>query len=170
MSGRMYMLNYQSKIQIILFAILGMHLISCGTNRQITRLESHKNLLQTTAKSELDPEAQLEILMESFTRMMHESLDIVNPKKGVAYVKKYTEQNSASIDMILSNLDKIQKDKSTLEMLDFTIGLLRKPYMKEFQELIPRFQRKYNQFEFIMSLAGKVKKGLFNLGLKTLGL
>lgn len=143
---------------------------SCGASRQSARLEAHKSKLALLAESDSAPEEKLDIMMEDFTNMMHESLDILNPKKGVAYVKAYGEQNDKAIRSIMDQASVIPEQKGTLEMIEFALGMTNKPYMKDFMDLLPRFQRRYNQISFILGLTGKVKDGLKNLGLKALGL
>jgi len=158
---------YTSIILAILIPIL---LSSCGASRQATRLDNHKSKLTLLASSDKAPEEKLDIMMSDFTNMMHESLDILNPKKGVAYVKLYGKQNETAIRSIMDQVGIIPEQLNTLQMIEFALGLTSKPYMKDFIDLLPRFQRRYNQIAFVLGLTGKLKDGLLNLGLKSLGL
>lgn len=158
------------------FTIIGAFLIgsillsSCGASRQAARLAEHQTMLSNLAASDKSPEEKLDIMMSNFTEMMHQSLDILNPKKGVAFVKSYTSQNSDAINAIMNQVGSIPEGKSTLQMIEFALSLTNKPYMKDFMDLLPRFQRRYNQINFVLGLTGKIKDGLLNLGLKSLGL
>ncbi len=102
--------------------------------------------------------------------MMHESLDIINPKRGVAFVKLYGQQNEKAIRAIMDEVSIIPEQLGTLQMIEFALSMTSKPYMRDFMNLLPRFQRKYNQITFVLGLTGKLKDGLLNLGLKSLGL
>jgi len=159
-----------SRIYLPLILLSAFLLSSCGASRQAARLDAHKSKLALLAESDKSPEEKLDIMMSDFTNMMHESLDILNPKKGVAFVKAYGKQNDKAIRSIMDQVSVIPEKKGTLEMIEFALSLGNKPYMKDFMELIPRFQRRYNQIDFILGLTGKVKDGLKNLGLKALGL
>lgn len=164
------MMHFDNKTLTILFVILSLLCCSCGASRQAARLENHKSKLTLLAESDTAPEEKLDIMMSDFTNMMHESLDILNPKKGVEFVKKYGEQNEQAIKSIMDQVGVIPEQKGTFEMIEFALGLANKPYMDDFMELLPRFQRRYNQISFILGLTGKVKDGLKGLGLKALGL
>lgn len=143
---------------------------SCGASRQASRLATHKSQLTLLAESDKAPEEKLDVMMSNFTEMMHQSLDILNPKKGVAYVKRYGQENEKAIKMIMDEVGTIPEQKSTLQMIEFALSLTNKPYMGDFMDLLPRFQRRYNQISFVLGLTGKLKDGLLNLGLKSLGL
>jgi len=145
-------------------------ILSCGASRQAARLDTHKSKLTILAESDKSPQEKLDIMMSSFTNMMHESLDIINPKRGVAYVKLYGQQNEKAIRSILNEVSVIPEQLNTLQMIEFALGLTSKPYMSDFIDLLPRFQRRYNQISFVLGLTGKLKDGLVNLGLKSLGL
>lgn len=164
------MYNIQPKLLPLFILLLSSICMSCGASRQAARLEANKSELELLAESELSPEEKLDKMMSNFTNMMHESLDILNPKKGVAYVKAYGAQNEKSILAIMEEVGTIPENKSTLEMIEFALSLTQKPYMNDFIELLPRFQRRYNQIAFVLGLSGKLKDGLLNLGLKSLGL
>ena len=164
------MYNFDLKVFPLLVIVTWWLLASCGTSRQSARMEANKSELELLAASELSPEEKLDKMMSNFTNMMHESLDILNPKKGAAYVKSYGEQNEKAIKAIMDEVGTIPEQKSTFEMIEFALSLTQKPYMNDFIDLLPRFQRKYNQIAFVLGLSGKLKDGLMNLGLKSLGL
>lgn len=155
---------------ILLVILVSFFLLSCGASRQAARLDTHKSKLALLAESDTSPEKKLDIMMSSFTNMMHESLDIINPKRGVAYVKLYGQQNEKAIRSILDEVSVIPEQLNTFQMIEFALGLTSKPYMSDFINLLPRFQRRYNQISFVLGLTGKLKDGLLNLGLKSLGL
>lgn len=157
-------------LSIAFFFICMMVLSSCGASRQAARLDAHKSMLAILAENDQSPEEKLDIMMSDFTKMMHESMDILNPKKGAAYVKAYGQQNEKAIQSIMDQVSVIPEQKGTFEMIEFALGLTSKPYMNDFMDLLPRFQRRYNQISFVLGLTGKVKDGLKNLGLKALGL
>lgn len=162
--------NRYNILLLIAFSVITLILTSCGTARQAERLAAHQSMLTALAASDKDPEEKLDIMMSNFTEMMHQTLDILNPKRGVEYVKAYTSQNGDAINSIMSEVGTIPEGKSTLQMIELAFSMTNKPYMEDFIRLLPRFQRKYNQISFVLGLTGKIKNGLLNLGLKSLGL
>ena len=159
-----------NRYTILLAILIPIVMTSCGASRQAARLDTHKSMLTKLSESDKTPEEKLDVMMSDFTKMMHESLDILNPKKGVAFVKQYGIQNEKAIQSILDEVSIIPEQLNTFQMIEFALGLTSKPYMGDFIELLPRFQRRYNQIAFVFGLTGKLKDGLLNLGLKSLGL
>ncbi len=154
-----------SIVSLIIFS-----LSSCGASRQAKQLAYHNELLNRIANSDLPADKKLDALGQSFTNMMGESLKILNPKKGVAYVKKYDQQNSAAIDKIIAQVSKSQGGMGTLEKIGFGAKVIQMPWTKDLVDLVPKFKRKFNQIKFIMGLTNKVSGGLLKLGGKAIGL
>ena len=160
------MKNISSYLVLSFCAIL---LTSCAGVRQAKQLAAHQSLLSDYSSGNMPTEEKIDALATSLVKMMNESMSILNPKKGVAYVKKYNDQNGKSIDLIFKEIAGWQEKMNTVEKISFVASMLQKPYTKELIELIPKFERKYRQVKFIMNLTGKVKKGLGGLTGKALG-
>lgn len=142
----------------------------CASRKQGKWLDSHYQLLQKAANSNISPEEKLDILANSYTSMMHQSLNFVNPKKGVKFAKQYAEQNDKNIGKILKSLGAWQEDMGTMELIALGLKMSKKPYTKDLIELFPRFKRKFKMYSKVISLSGKVGKGLIGLGGRKLGL
>lgn len=105
----------------------------------------------------------MDVLAGSLVTMMHESLDIINPKKSVRFVQDYANQNEASIDAIFKDLDGWQQNMNPVEKLAFGLKATKKPYAKDLAALLPRFERKFNTIAFVARLTGKLTKGIGSL-------
>jgi len=101
---------------------------------------------------------------------MDQGLRILNPKKGLAYVTQYSQENEKSIDALLKEITAWQKNMKTMEKITYGLRLIQKPYAKDFVELIGKFERKYQQVKFVSNLSKKVKAGLLDAGMKELNL
>ncbi len=141
---------------------------NCAVKKQAQWLEKHHELLERAANGNLSNEKKLDVLATSFTTMMHQSLNFTNPKKGVLFAKTYSEQNKTNIDKILGSLSTWKEDMGVLDLIALGVKMAKKPYIKEFIDLYPRFERKFKTYATIISLSGKVKKGLMGLGGKKL--
>lgn len=141
----------------------------CASKKQGAWLDSHFKMLERAANSNIAPEKKLDILAQSYVDMMHQSLNFVNPKKGVAYAKAYSKQNDANIEKILKELGTWQEDMGPLELIGFGLKMTNKSYAKDMIDLFPRFRRKFKTYSTVFALSGKVRKGLLGLGGKKLG-
>ncbi len=150
---------------ILLLAILG--LSSCNSSKMLSR---HSNLLSQTAVGSLPPEDKLDVLATSFVEMMHDGLRFGNPKKGLAFVKSYGTQNKPHFDAIFKDVDAWIGQLNTIEAIALGLRMLNKPYIGKLIDLIPKFERKYQQVSLLMDMTKKLKGGLINAGAKKLGL
>lgn len=158
------------QIKWLMLGLAAMLLLSsCGSKRQASQLLNHQNLLNKIAMGDAGPEEKLDALVGSFTGMMHESLKIANPKKGVNYVTQFGNANTQSIDKIFKDVGEWQKGMSGIEKAGLFLRMTQKPYAKEVMELIPKFQRKYKQISFVAKMTKKLKSRVFGDGLNALG-
>ncbi len=139
---------------------------SCATSKQNSWLKEHGNSL---AKAELPgatSDEKLDILMTSYAEMMHQSLDFLNPKKGIAFAEKYNEQHKDLIVEILKGVNENYGPLSKSQKIAKGIGLMGKPYAKDFIELFPRFQKKYKLLNSVTDVNKRIKEAVLEkLGL-----
>ena len=140
---------------LFLFSIVFL-LTGCSAP-QNKQLRAHQSLLTDYSMGAMPTEEKIDAVATSFVKLMNESLSILNPKKGVAYVKRYHQQNQPAIDKILDEVSNWQGEMNTIEKVGFVAGMVQKPYTKELVDLVPKFQRKYKQVKFMSNLAGKLK-------------
>lgn len=144
----------------MLICCLPFLLSSCGASKRLQQLNFHSDTLSKAASSNASATDKVDAIGTSFVKMMGEALSIKNPKKGVDYVKKYADQNESSLNSIFKSLETSQKDMNPIERVNYAATLLKKPYAKDLVNLVPKFERKFKQVEFIARLAGKMKGGI----------
>lgn len=150
---------------ILIFSII---FSSCSA-KWANQLATHQNTLNRTASSSLPASQKLDTLLTSFAGMMHQAMDRLSPKTGVKYVESYAKANEQAILTILADVSDSAKNMSGGEKIALGLGLLSKSYVKDFKELLPRFQRKYAQYKLVSSLSNKVKIGLGDIAGSALG-
>lgn len=149
------------------YFLLSFFLISsCATSKQNNWLSEHNNSLAKAKLPSVSSEEKLDILMTSYAEMMHQSLDFLNPKKGIAFAEKYNDQHK---DLIIDILEGVNDDYSSLsksQKIARGIGMMGKPYAKDFVELFPRFQKKYKFLNSITDVNKRIKEAVLEkLGL-----
>ncbi len=156
-----------------LFLSIGFLSSGCAMKNQVDWLGEHSQILKRAATSNsMSQDDKFDALANSYVKMMHQSLNFTNPKKGLEFARQYSQQNSNDIDVILKGLKGWKKDMGALEGIAFGVQLVTKPYFKDLIALYPRFQRKYRMYSAVSDLSGRVKNGLMDLGgskLKDLG-
>ena len=160
-----------TRLILIVFLVSSPLLFSdCAATRQANQLAFHLDKLTKAAYGDMSAEAKMDVLAQSFVNMMHESLNILNPKKGVGYVQQYGSQNKEPIEKIFDDIGEWQKSLSVVEKIALAVRIAQKPYVKDLVNLIPRFKNKYEQVKFVMDMTGKLKNSLIGLGAKQLNL
>lgn len=150
-----------------LYFIIVLFLLSaCASSKQKTWLSEHKTTLSKSKLTGLSSDEKLDVLMESYVKMMHQSLDFLNPKKGVVFAEQYNQDHK---DIIVDILEELNQDYSSLskaQKLSKGIGIMGKSYSKDFVELFPRFQKKYKFLNSITDVNEKIKEAVLEkLGL-----
>lgn len=148
------------------FSLIILLLTGCAATKQNTWLKEHKTSLSKIKLPGLSADEKLDILMESYVGMMHQSLDFLNPKKGVAFAEKYNEEHK---DLIISVLEDVNEDYSSLskaQKISKGLSMMGKSYSKDFVELFPRFQKKYRFLNSITDVNKRIKEAVLEkLGL-----
>lgn len=148
---------------IVLFLLLVSVVLggsSCASMKQNQWLSAHQKELKRLADSNLSAEQKLDGMVQDYVKFMNEDLKFIDPKKGVKYVKKYHDQNRASMDKILNSAEIWQDGLGTLDKVSLGVRTVQKPYIKSLIDMAPKFQRKYKQYKIALELAGKIGGGL----------
>ena len=147
-------------LPFLLLALLSLSLNSCASFKQNRWLSAHQKELKRLADSNLSAEQKLDGLAQDYVKFLNEDLKFVNPVKGVKYVKKYHEQNKASMDKILNSAANWQDGLKLVDKVALGVRTVQKPYLKDLINLAPKFKRKYKQYAFALEMAGKISGGL----------
>lgn len=147
-------------LPFFLLALLTVSLNSCASFKQNRWLAAHQKELKRLADSNLSAEQKLDGLAQDYVKFLNEDLKFVNPVKGVKYVKKYHEQNKASMDKILKSAANWQDGLNLVDKVALGVRTVKKPYLKDLINLAPKFKKKYKQYAFALEMAGKITGGL----------
>jgi hypothetical protein len=161
------------KIRLLLLLLLPAALLlqtGCAAWQQNRWLAAHRAELQRLANSNLSAEQKVDGLIQNYVKFMNEGLRFVDPTKGVKYVRKYHDQNAASIEKILKDAERWQGNLDTADKIALGVRVAKKPYINDVIDLAPKFKKKYQQYAFIVNLTSKVTGGLGKLAGKVLGL
>lgn len=139
---------------------------SCGNYTK--QLAWHESELARAANTDMPANQKLDILLNSFVSLANESLRPINPKKGIKYIQKYNTTNQKNIDKILADVNTWHQNMNELQTLAAGVNVARKPYTKQFIELVPKFRKKYRQYKTAINLTNKITGGMKGFGGKLL--
>lgn len=142
---------------LILITLVTLLLSSCAVSKQKGWLAEHqRQLTKAATDTRMSKEQKLDILGTSLADMMHQSLDFLNPKKGISFAQSYANANNDNIAKIVDDLSPWINNLNTIESIALGAQLIKKPYTKDLIDLVPRFRRKYKQYQAVSRLLGKV--------------
>ncbi|MBL7818565.1 MAG: hypothetical protein JNL70_26435 [Saprospiraceae bacterium] len=154
---------------IAVFAAL-LSLQSCASAKQNTWLKAHRAQLETLASGSMKTEDKVDGMLSDYVVLMEEGLQFVNPVKGVKYIKKYHSQNEAAMNKIVTESNSWINNLDDMQAVGLGLRVVKKPYLKKFVELAPKFKKKYETYRFILDMTGKVAGGFGKIGKKAVGL
>lgn len=152
-----------------LFGLL-LTLTDCASWKQNRWLAAHRAELSRLANSKLSAEEKLDGLINDYVKFMEEDLKFINPAKTVKYVRKYHDENEASIEKILKEAENWQSSLGTIDKVSLGVRTVKKPYVNSLIDLVPKFKRKYKQYAFALKLTERIVGGLSKFAGKALGL
>jgi hypothetical protein len=146
-------------IFIFLFAALLLH-TQCASWKQGKWLNAHRKNLTRIANSNMPAEQKLDGLLADYVQFMQEDLRFVNPVKSVKYVQRYHDENEAAMEKILRESEQWQGKLDLVGKVDLGVRTLKKPYVNDLVDLVPKFKKKYKQYAFVLKLTSKLTGGL----------
>ncbi|MFK8057384.1 MAG: hypothetical protein AB8F78_14765 [Saprospiraceae bacterium] len=134
----------------------GVSLITaCGFTKD---LQSHQAQLLAATGPNVSISEKRDVLAISMVGMMHDAVDRLNPKQGVKYVKAYAKTNGPIVDTLTAQILRGQQQMTDAQRIGFMLPVLTKPYAKEAISLMPRFIKRYKQYQSVIDLTGQLKK------------
>ncbi|MEZ4980530.1 MAG: hypothetical protein R2769_02880 [Saprospiraceae bacterium] len=137
---------------------------SCMGSKLARQLKWHQSELKRAAESNLTPGEKLDILLESVTKMMDESLQPLNPEKSVKYVQKYINQNDVYVKQILKDVGKWQENMTPFQTIQYGVSLQKKPFIETFIDTLPKFEKKYRQYAFALNFINDIRGSMMKFG------
>jgi hypothetical protein len=150
-------------LSILLLTVLILTSNGCASLQQNKWLKAHRNHFVQLKAPSLSTEQRLDGLLTDYVTFLKEDLKFINPVKGIKYVKKYHDQNLASMDKILAEAASWQSKMSAVDKVAYGARVAKKPYLKDLLDLAPKFKRKYKQYAFATKMAVKMAGGLTGL-------
>jgi hypothetical protein len=126
--------------------ITGIFLLSsCATLKISNGMRDHEKYLEKLASSDFSEEEKLEYLAVDIIRVLEEALSYKKTKHTEQYLRTYIDRNEVSMDLIFNDFTLWYQSLSIPQKASFLNRQYKKPYIKEFRNLIPVFEKRMNQ-------------------------
>ena len=118
---------------------------SCGTMKINKLLKVHNSVLSEVANSNMDPQEKMDVLGESFVKLINESLSFVNPKNSIKHFDQYAKVDKNEINLIMKSVEDWQEGMSSADQLFLIANLATKSYSKDLINLLPKLEKKIDR-------------------------
>lgn len=129
----------------MILVLLGFLLTSCASTRMMQQQNYYDRALKELVKADMDIEEKVDQTALILNQVMQESMDYVSNKKTTKHINTFTKRNRNTLNAILDQVEDNMRTLGPLQQLAFTARIIRKPYMKNFVELVPKVEKKINR-------------------------
>lgn len=138
-------MNLILKYNFVILVLLGFLLTSCASTRMMQQQNYYDRALKELVKADMDIEEKVDQTALILNQVMQESMDYVSNKKTTKHINTFTKRNRNTLNAILDQVEDNMRTLGPLQQLAFTARIIRKPYMKNFVELVPKVEKKINR-------------------------
>lgn len=138
-------MNLILKYNFVILVLLGFLLTSCASTRMMQQQNYYDRALKELVKADMDIEEKVDQTALILNQVMQESMDYVSNKKTTKHINTFTKRNRNTLNAILDQVEDHMRTLGPLQQLAFTARIIRKPYMKNFVELVPKVEKKINR-------------------------
>lgn len=133
-------------------------LSGCATMKQ---LSVHKNALERLAYGDMPPQEKFDGLANTLVSVMDESLRIINPTKTYNYLDKFSNQNEAALNKLVSDLDTWRGEMNGPQKVAFGARTATKPYTRRLLNLGGKLKKrigsKFTQLALLVQVSNLLK-------------
>ncbi len=130
---------------------------ACGFTKD---LQTSQEALLAATGNDISISEKRDVLATSMVGMMHDAVDRLNPKQGVKYVKAFAKTNGPIVDTLSAQIIRGQAKMSDAQRMSFMLPVLTKPYAKDALTLLPRFIKRYKQYEAVINMTSQLKSAV----------
>lgn len=127
---------------LILTALL---ITSCASTRMLKQQTQYELQLKRLVNSEMNLEDKVDGVAEIFDDVLQQSLEYSSDKNTTKHIDQFVKKNKSTINVLLDQIEGEMGKMNTVEQIQFSIRVLRQPYIKSFVSIVPKVEKKINR-------------------------
>ena len=132
-------------IPILFSTLLLLTLGSCTASKMLKQQSIYEQNLKRIVNSDIPFEEKVDETAEIFNDVLQESLDYKSAKNSGKHINKFTQQNKATLNTLMDQMEAEMSKMSAPQQIQFALGLIQKPYIKSFMQVVPKVEKKINR-------------------------
>lgn len=141
---------------LIFISMLG----SCASTRMMTQQAEYSRMLKSLVNAPIGIEEKMDGVAQVFDMVLQESMDYGSDKNTLKHINQFQKRNKSTMNELYQQMESEMKKMNVAQQLQFSISILRKPYIKSFMEIVPKVEKKINRKIRQISMFGKFLKFL----------
>jgi lipopolysaccharide biosynthesis regulator YciM len=141
-------------IGFLIVSLLG----SCASTRMMTQQGEYARTLKQLVNAPIDIEEKLDGVAMVFDQVLQESMDYGSDRNTLKHINRFTKRNKETMNVLYSQIEEEMSTMNAAQKIQFSIQILRKPYIKSFVAIVPKVERKINRKLRQINMFGKFLK------------
>ncbi|GLR18746.1 hypothetical protein GCM10007940_33620 [Portibacter lacus] len=117
-------------------------------------------MLKSLVNAPIDIEEKMDGVAQVFDMVLQESMDYGSDKNTLKHINQFQKRNKSTMNDLYQQIESEMKKMNMAQQLQFSVSILRKPYIKSFMDIVPKVEKKINRKIRQISMFGKFLKFL----------
>lgn len=124
----------------------------------MTQQAEYERTLKRVMNAPVDIEEKMDGVAMVFDQVLQESMDYGSDRNTLKHINTFTRRNKETMNLLYIQIEEEMKTMNPAQQIQFSIQILRKPYIKSFVVLVPKVERKINRKLRQINMFGKFLK------------
>ncbi len=133
-------------------------LTSCASPRMLTQQVEYERSLKRLINAPIDIEEKMDGVAMVFDQVLQESMDYGSDKNTLKHINTFTKRNKETMNLLYGQIEDEMKTMNAGQQIQFSVKILRKPYIKSFVAIVPKVEKKINRKLRQINMFGKFLK------------
>lgn len=118
---------------------------SCASTKMLNRQAGYERALNQLVHAPLNVEEKMDGVAAIFNEVLQESLDYNRSKHTLRHINQFQKRNKSTLNILYGQMEDEMKKMNAAEKIQFSVSILRKPYIKSFMQIVPKVEKKINK-------------------------
>jgi hypothetical protein len=131
---------------------------SCASTRMMTQQVEYERTLKRLINAPIDIEEKMDGVAMVFDQVLQESMDYGSDRNTLKHINTFTKRNKKTMNLLYDQIESEMKTMNAGQRIQFSVSILRKPYIKSFVAIVPKVEKKINRKLRQINMFGKFLK------------
>jgi len=140
------------------FFILTLFASSCASTKMLNQQNEYERTLKQLVDAPIGIEEKMDGVAQVFDQVLQESMDYTKSKNTLKHINQFQKRNKQTMNVLYDQMEADVKKMNAAQQIQFSVSILRKPYIKSFVAIVPKVEKKINRKLRQISMFGRFLK------------